>query len=138
MKQIQTKRIKFGFMPIEILTIRFLLLTIVTGIITWFTKEKSGYDSVYMTMISITVVAVTVIIVPQLAYQKAIRELQPITVAMVLPLMPVMTYFIEFFDSRLNPTIYPIMGILGVFGITLISSVYRFYFENKAAMNTKN
>lgn len=120
-----------GFIPLEILAVRFVLLVFITGIMTFFIKEGRNLDSTYLTVLSIMITTFTVIIIPQIAYQKAIRELQPITVAMLLPLMPVMTYFIEFFDSRLKLTIYPIMGILAVFGITIVSASYRYYNENK-------
>jgi drug/metabolite transporter (DMT)-like permease len=120
-----------GFSPVETLTVRFILLVLFSGVATLFIHGGRTLGAPSATVSAIIIASFSVIIIPQVVYQSAIRELQPISVAMILPLMPVMTFFIEFYDSRLNPTIYAIAGILAILLMTIFSSTTRYYQEKK-------
>jgi drug/metabolite transporter (DMT)-like permease len=120
-----------GFTPAETLTVRFIFTVFVSGIITLFIKDGRMLTTPLMTVSAIGIATLTVIIVPQLVYQSAIRELQPISVAMIAPLMPVMTFFIEFYDARLSPGIYTITGILIILGITTFGTILRYNQEKR-------
>lgn len=120
-----------GFLPLEILSVRFFLLVLFSGISILFIKNGRTLDTFSLTFMVIMITAFTVLIIPQLIYQPAVRELQPISIAMVIPIMPVITFFIEFHDARLNPNTGTILGILTILGITLFGTFLRYHREKK-------
>ncbi len=124
-----------GFSPLEILSVRFILLTTLSGAITFYLSSGRIFDTISVTMLIVLIAAISVIIIPQILYQSAVRELQPITIAMVLPFMPVMTFLIEFYDKRLSPDVYTIIGIMVIICISITGSILRYKQEKKSTFS---
>jgi len=113
-----------NFSPIDTLTIRFLLLVILTGILCLFFSQEVVFT--LWIIGGVFLCAFSLIIIPQIVYQISIRELQPISIAITLPFMPVLVFFLEFFDHRVQPQNYTIAGILAIFLIVVSGTIVRY------------
>ena len=121
-----------GFTPIETLTIRFILLSLLSGVIVLFSGENIILHLSAETSTSIITISLGMLVIPQIFYQNAIRELQPISISFFLPLMPVMVFFMEYYDARLQPNLYTICGIFIVFILSILSSFLRYQKERSS------
>jgi drug/metabolite transporter (DMT)-like permease len=114
------------FTPLDTLSVRFLLLIILTGLWEIFFVKSSTSISFFYPLI---VAAVCLIIVPQIMLQNAISRLQPVSISIASPFMPVLTFFLEFIDHRLSPTMWSVIGVISVFLICLLGVVSRYKYE---------
>lgn len=76
-----------GFHPTEILCVRFFVMLLITAIYVFF-NYKVQINFAFAT--DIMLVAICLVIVPLYLMQVALRELEPITVAAISPLMPLL------------------------------------------------
>jgi drug/metabolite transporter (DMT)-like permease len=111
------------FSPSEILTVRFFLIIIFSGV---FTYKSIPLLFLWNNAVNIVIIAIMLIIIPQVILQYAIKGLQPITVSVIAPLMPVLTFFIEFFNKNLNPTVWSISGVFYIFVISAMAAIFRY------------
>lgn len=86
------------------------------------------------------IASLILIIIPQLLYQAAIKELQPISIAIVIPFMPVLVFFISYWHNPRGQNIYNLIGIVTLLAVTLWSCILRRHEEKKAqaGVNTPN
>ena len=63
--------------------------------------------------------------------QKAVAKLEPISIAIMAPVMPILVYFIQYADTRLHPNLWSIVGVLLTFVIILFSTVSRYKVESR-------
>jgi len=112
-----------GFSPIDILSFRFLLTVIFTGIFSYKTLNQLIEPNF---LLSIFIVSISLIIIPQIFFQHAIKSLQPITIALVSPLMPVLTFFMQFLNKQLHPSFWSIISIGYLCIIVISSSIIRY------------
>jgi len=120
------------FTPLDTLSVRFLLLIILTGLWEFYFVKSSTSISFFYPMI---VSAISLIIIPQLILQNAISKLQPVSISIASPFMPILTFFLEFIDGRLVPTMWTISGVSSVFLICLFGISSRYRYETMYAIN---
>lgn len=115
------------FKPIEVLASRFFLTVILSGIIT-VSMGKSLLVS-YVDIENIAMLSVILVIFPLYLGQVGIKELEPITVAITAPLMPVLVLVFELIDHQH----FSILAIISTIMICVlvILSVSVHYQKNK-------
>lgn len=60
--------------------------------------------------LAIVMIALSTIVVPLLLVQEGIRRVEPFTVNMVLSTAPIITFLFQYFDSRIVPSFYTLVG----------------------------
>ncbi|UWU67787.1 DMT family transporter [Bradyrhizobium sp. NC92] len=60
--------------------------------------------------LAILMIALSTIIVPLILVQEGIRRVEPFTVNMVLSTAPIITFLFQYFDSRIVPSLYTLLG----------------------------
>jgi drug/metabolite transporter (DMT)-like permease len=65
------------------------------------------------------------IITPQIIFQYALTQLEPITISMIAPLMPIMVFLIGFFTVKLHPTFLTIIGVSYICVISMLGTLMR-------------
>jgi drug/metabolite transporter (DMT)-like permease len=116
------------FGPLDILTVRFMFCAVTTGIYSLWSQEWNAGVS-FVDLQPIFLNAFVLIIVPQIAIQISLRELEPFTVSVIMPFMPVLMFFMESFSQRLHPTVEAFVGIMAICGISFGGSVFRYRAE---------
>lgn len=116
------------FSPLDILTVRFMFCALATGIYTLFAGEMNTHISL-AALSPLLLNACILIVIPQIAMQISMRELEPFTISVIMPFMPVLMFFMESFNKRLHSTLEVFAGIVGIFIISLIGSAYRYRAE---------
>lgn len=112
-----------GFQPFDILAIRFILIMLVSAIL----SAPAIHKIINFTSIAeIIAIAFLLIIVPQIIFQYALKELEPITISMISPLMPIMIFLIGFFTIKFHPTFLTIMAVSYVCVISVVGSFFRY------------
>jgi drug/metabolite transporter (DMT)-like permease len=129
LNNIYTKKISnLGVAPLDIMITRFIFTVVTTGIFAIATGEfATGLNANIWYLITTT--ALVLVIIPQVLFQVSMRELEPFTIGMVLPLMPVLVFMIEFFSKKLHPTLEVFLGILAITCISLVGGVLRYRAE---------
>lgn len=101
---------KRGLSTIHILSLRFLWLALLTGLIS---LAKGDFRSIELTDAQeFLFVACSMLIIPLFAYQKAVSELGALIVSMLLPLMPIFAYFLEVSREHYPLNIWVLSGLL--------------------------
>jgi|GEM_PF-6539643 len=125
-----------GFTPLDTLTVRFLLLIFLSGFMMHGLSSSFPWGTELLK--NSLIVTLTLVIIPQLAFQIAVRDLQPLSIAIILPLMPAVVFFIQFADSRLHPSIWSIGGITVICLFSIMGAVFRYQTERKVTSSIKN
>jgi drug/metabolite transporter (DMT)-like permease len=112
-----------GFSPFDILTVRFILITIIAGILSYSMIDKLHNLKL---IIDIFIIAGSLIIIPQIVFQYSLRDLEPITISIVAPLMPILVFFSEFYNKQLHPTTWTIAGVIYISAISIVGTVIRY------------
>lgn len=127
----QTKKlINQNFSPLDILCLRFFLLILVAGAIVVLQHPSASWFRPFLDP-KIQLASVVFVMLPLLLIQLAQRKLEPITIAIILPFLPILTYFFEMNDHRLhvvNTTLYAIVVVLG---LILLGTYVRYKKEGK-------
>lgn len=106
---IYTKRLsKEGFSPFDILTFRFILTVLITGVLAHKSLPEIFHHAIGW---HIVILAFMLIIIPQTFFQYALRELEPITTAIIAPLKPVLVFPLELLNRELILTPWTILGV---------------------------
>lgn len=127
---IYTKKLSDNdFSPFDILATRFLLITIITGIFSFYEIDQLYNINV---MVKIIIIAFTLVIIPQIAFQYALKGLQPITISIISPIMPVLVFIAQFSNSKLHPSFYTIVGVIYISGIAIMGSLSRYKKNRKS------
>lgn len=112
-----------GFSPFDILTVRFVLITIIAGILSY---SMIGQLHNIKLLLDILIIAGSLIIVPQIVFQYSLRDLEPITISIVAPLMPILVFFSEFYNKQLHPTTWTIAGVAYISVISIVGTIIRY------------
>lgn len=118
------KLINNDFSSLDILMLRFILLIFVSGIITFIYHPDISILSGMMDR-SIVFSALIFVVLPLFLIQLSMRQLKPITISMMIPLMPVLTYLFECYDQRLITFNHTLYAILMVFFLMLLATYIR-------------
>ena len=93
----------------RVLALRFYLLIFI-GILLW-PKTFVVSMPLYHFSISIILLAIISLVIPLFILQLGIERCEPITTNMILSSIPAFTYLLQFFDHRLTPSLYSLIGI---------------------------
>jgi drug/metabolite transporter (DMT)-like permease len=116
------------FTPLDILTIRYIFGCVVAGVYAGLTGELN--TSIQLAAVSpVFLNAIILVVIPQIAMQIALRELEPFTVGIIMPFMPVLMFMMEFSTERLHPTFEVFVGVVGIWVISFGGSVLRYRAE---------
>jgi hypothetical protein len=118
------KLINNDFSSLDILMLRFILLIFVSGIITFVYHPDISILSGMMDR-DIVFSSLIFVVLPLFLIQLSMRQLKPITISMMIPLMPVLTYFFERYDQRLITFNHTLYAILMVFFLMLLATYIR-------------
>ena len=118
------KLIDNDFSSLDILMLRFILLIVVSGIITSIYHSDTSILSGMMDR-KIVFSALIFVVLPLFLIQLSMRQLKPITISMMMPLMPVLTYFFERYDQRLIVFNHTLYAVLMVFFLMLLATYIR-------------
>ncbi|PWU19550.1 MAG: hypothetical protein C5B49_05590, partial [Bdellovibrio sp.] len=97
-----------GMSASETMAVRFPLL-LVLGVATLI-KSKTAVPLDGHFFLEVLLLSVSTVIIPLYLLQLGIESIEPITVSLVMSLTPVVTYFLQLFDSRLMPSITSLIG----------------------------
>ncbi len=99
-----------GFSSTSVMAIRFPLL-IGVGLFLW-----PGSQLIHLPfalfLVKMIFLATLTLIIPLFLFQLGIERCEPITITLVLSSMPVLTYGLQLFDSRLKPSAVTLVGII--------------------------
>lgn len=112
-----------GFTPFDILTVRFLLIIAVTAVLARHAIPSVVQDH---SLSKILLAAVSLIILPQILIQYAIKRIYPISIAIIAPLMPILAFMLEFYNQNLHPTVWSILGVLYVGLVSTIATSIKY------------
>lgn len=124
----QTKKLILnGLSPLDILVCRFYLLLLVSGLITFHHNHHAiiGFFNKDILFSSIIFV-----ILPLYLIQIGQRELEPITVSVIMPFMPVLTFLFELSDKRLIVVSNTLYAILATLFFILLGTFLRYRNES--------
>jgi drug/metabolite transporter (DMT)-like permease len=117
-----------GFAPTEVLVSRFLMTVIVAGSILLIRDRILLIPISYYT--DIIVVATCLVIIPLYLVQVSIKTLEPIMIATVAPLMPVLVYLLQIIGKSSTFTIWSLTATLPT-SIFVLIGVYFYYQKTK-------
>jgi drug/metabolite transporter (DMT)-like permease len=106
---IHTKQLsRSGFTPVDILTTRFLLTVLVTGLIIHHQIPTviHHYEWLY-----ILIAGLAMVIIPQTIFQYALQAVEPYTTSIIASLKAVAVFGLEFFNQELILTAWTIVGV---------------------------
>lgn len=112
-----------GWRPLDVLAARFWLIMVLGGFGVLHHRSIALHHAL---MIGVAATGLLLIVGPQLVFQAAVKQLDPLTLSMLPPLMPVLTFFIEFFDHQLNPTMLVLLGVSAIGLCSIAASTFRF------------
>ncbi|HVV69047.1 MAG TPA: DMT family transporter [Patescibacteria group bacterium] len=115
---------KSGFSPFDILAIRFILLIAITGIISYQRIHEIFKIEI---LENILFNAFSLIVIPQIIFQYSLKELEPITISIISPLMPVMIFIVEIFSNKINPNFITILGIFFICLASMAGAKIRYH-----------
>lgn len=126
---IYTKRLSNAkFSAIEILSIRFIFSILILGLFIFFSNSTAIEFSSYF-IFSIALLSFSLIIIPQYLFQLSVAKLEPISIAIISPLMPILSFFFQYTDQRLQPTWWTIIGVTLIFFIVVANTMLRYKAE---------
>lgn len=112
-----------GLKPRQVIPTRFFLLILIGAFFVpssyWHTLGK---NEIFLSIFFIALIGVAL---PLFLVQVGIQKTNPITVALALASLPIFTLACQFFDHRLNASIYSVVGAFAVAIIYMISLVVK-------------
>ena len=121
-----------GFAPLDILSCRFFLLLIVA--LAWIAAERLPVPLAPPSLLlNLLLDSFFLAILPIYCFYTGLPHLQPVTITLLIPLMPVFTFFLEFFDQRLAPGKTVIILIIAIAVLASLSSFFQYQVEKKQA-----
>lgn len=125
---ISVKRLNLaGFSGMDVMSVRFFLLLILTGTAYYFFIPRAIDDYYFGEIVFVS--ALSLILIPQLLLQGAAMRLQPVVVAMTLPITPIIVYCLEFADSRLTTSLWTLAGVVAISVLTSYAAKVRYQFS---------
>lgn len=114
-----------GFKPFDILSLRFILIIVVSAIFSWNKLGHLNGDIV----ISLVLVSTCLVIVPQILLQFSIMYLEPLSIAIFAPFLPITILFIEVYYGI--PISIGAMSIIFIISALLIVGILIRYKNEK-------
>lgn len=115
------KKLLKKFAPTELLSFRFIFTILITGALTYFGNTNTQYNLDFIVYIMST--TLFFVIAPLLLIQLTLRELEPIRVAIISPVMPVVVATFQLIEGKSNLSIYTILGTISIW-ILLTFGIY--------------
>lgn len=106
-----------------IMALRFFLLLITSGLL-W-PKNEPILIPIQLFAFSMLVLSILTIIIPLFVLQLGIARCESITTSLLLFLLPIFTYLIQLFDSRLIPSIYSLVGVGLCVAFTMVGTLTK-------------
>lgn len=75
---------------------------------------------------AIVLIALSTIVIPLLLVQEGIRRVEPLTVNMVLSMAPIVTFLLQYFDSRIVPSFYTFAGNVLITAIAMGNLYFQY------------
>ncbi len=114
-----------GFSALDTLTVRFIVLIAISAVAVLLGHVNlPQFDS--SLLVRILMDAFLLVVIPMYLIYTAIHYLEPFSILVVLPLMPVMVFFMEFFNQRMHPSFYLLLGVLLIAALVITSSYFRY------------
>lgn len=113
-----------SFKALEILIIRFPLLIFISAIFTVIHNKSIYINSIVLQHIMI--LSISLVVIPLYMVQMALRYLDPITISIVSPLMPICVYFFEYFYQGFHPSASSVLATITTICILLIGLYKQF------------
>lgn len=134
-----TKRLSDkGFLPAEMLCIRFVFLILLSFVYVVGVKHTEIVAPITQYFSDLLIITFALIIIPQYLFQHALKCLEPISIAAVTPGMPVLIFFFAYSDNFMPPTPAVIVGVCLLLVITVVYSVKRYSVEKKVSLTADN
>jgi drug/metabolite transporter (DMT)-like permease len=119
-----TKKLSIaGFSPIDILTSRFILMIIITGLLSIPQIKILLLPDVFG---KILLISLSLIIIPQTIFQYALKNTDPFSIAVVSSLKPVVVFFLEIFNTELALSFWTILGVSYLALVSILSSIFQY------------
>lgn len=117
-----------NFSPFQILTVRFFILIVASGIMVW--AFKGEFDGVIANWPGIVAIALAGIVMPLYFLQAGIQKTEPIIIAIVISTAPCFTQTVQLFDKRLAISYHSLIGIGLLVFFVLTGTISRYRKEN--------
>lgn len=108
---------QIGFVPKEVLTLRFYLTIVATGIAIFYFAIPVSIDSAFVADIVMT--SVFLVIAPLMLIQLALRALDPVRVAIISPVVPLMVAGFQMTQSQVSLSMYTVSGTAVIWALVL-------------------
>ncbi len=113
-----------GWSAAQVMTVRFFILLIISGSLCW--VHTDGIDLFFSNAMSLVLIAILGLIIPLYCLQLGIERTEPIIVSLVLSIVPLFTFLIQFMDRRLTSSIYSLSTIVLVLAFILFGILGRY------------
>lgn len=112
-----------GFRTQQVMAVRFWFLIFLGAIL----APRDGIDQLYQGsfIVQNLFIAGATVILPLYLLQRGIERLEPITISLILAAMPILTFFMQLFDTRLVPSFFSLAGITICLGFSVLGIVSR-------------
>jgi hypothetical protein len=114
--------------PSEILSIRFILTVFLCGLMMLLRDGSLFISLQYFS--DIIIIAACLIILPLYLAQISIKLLEPMTVAIGAPLMPIIVIIFETARNKIHPS-FPVISSTIITTILVLSGIYMRYKKNR-------
>jgi drug/metabolite transporter (DMT)-like permease len=125
-----------GFGTMHTMSLRFYLL-IFLGAISLLVFPPNVPITIAFTL-EMLILSVSTVILPLFLLQIGIERLEPITVSLLISSMPVVTFFLQFFDQRITPSLTTLMGVSICFIASVVGVFLRYNSEIKIEVSSEN
>ncbi len=114
--------------PQSVLALRFFLMLAIT----WTMVAVSPAPGLAAALLPSAPIAVIGVAVPLYLLQVGIRNVEPITASILLTLSPFFAFVLQLPDQRLTPSVFTLIGIIGITLLVAISTVARLRHDSAA------
>ncbi len=122
---IYSKRLsEAGYRPVEVLPIRYFLMIAICWVLVA-SGHGGGPHGLAVAFVPAAVIALIGVVGPNYLVQLGLGQTEPITVALLANLAPVLTYLLQLSDSRLHPSAVSLAGVLGITALVAAGVIAR-------------
>jgi drug/metabolite transporter (DMT)-like permease len=120
--------VKAGFSAMDILCVRFLFLIAASGLIMLFYHHTHISIELLRSFVypSILLAALTFVIIPMSLIQIGIQRLDPLTIFIMVPFLPILTYFLYILNTRTPMVQDTFFLIIIILALVLIGTYIRY------------
>lgn len=119
---IYSKRLsEAGYHPAEVLPVRYFLMIAIC----WAVLVGGHGQHLTVAFVPAAVIALIGVVGPSYLVQLGLGQAEPITVALLANLAPVLTYLLQLADSRLRASAVSLAGVLGITALVAAGVIAR-------------